>query len=94
MEGELSVNTVKEMWKHYWTTREYANYNPESNFVSHDELQLAVIAAASFVHQLSCMIICHFFNHNLRDDSCIGPDSGTETITCTRCGWSWSHTYY
>lgn len=35
------------------------------------------------------MLVCEVKSH-----SSIGPDSGTERHFCTRCGWSWSHTYY
>ena len=37
---------------------------------------------------------CDLLDHDLEDDSSFGTDSGTECLSCTRCGWSWSHTYY
>jgi hypothetical protein len=47
-----------------------------------------------YVAQLLRIIYCGVVGHALVDDSCIGPDSGTESHYCTRCGYSWSHTYY
>lgn len=38
--------------------------------------------------------VCRLFGHEMVDESCIGPDSGTESHYCSRCGWSWEHTYY
>lgn len=39
-------------------------------------------------------LICKIRGHNYEDCSSIGPDSGTEAYECSRCGHSWSHTYY
>lgn len=38
--------------------------------------------------------VCAVRDHAYEDQSVIGPESGTEHIVCSRCGWSWSHTYY
>ena len=37
---------------------------------------------------------CRIFGHNLEGESSVGPDSGSEEITCTRCGWYENITYY
>jgi hypothetical protein len=54
-----------------------------------------------FYHQTQALkyaaacVVCELTNHKLVDGgSSFGPDSGTECLSCTRCGWAWSHTYY
>lgn len=37
---------------------------------------------------------CAICNHDWCDDSHAGPDSGSMAGTCTRCGYSFSHTMY
>jgi hypothetical protein len=32
--------------------------------------------------------------HDYEHDFDFGPDSGSESVTCTKCGDHWSHTYY
>jgi len=39
-------------------------------------------------------IVCKRVGHKWIDTSCIGPDSGTESGHCERCGFHFSHTYY
>lgn len=85
---------TKEDWKWGWKTRHFENDPFTREWPEHDELQLATMFLYYFTKHLIDRTICHFFDHNLVDDSCFGPDSGTETVFCSRCGWSWSHTYY
>lgn len=40
------------------------------------------------------ILTCEVAGHAYADHSQFGPDSGAEHICCTRCGWSFSHTYY
>ena len=37
---------------------------------------------------------CKHFGHKWRCESDINPDSGSESMECTCCGESHSHTYY
>lgn len=38
---------------------------------------------------------CWIFGHRMDiDHSSITPDSGTESLECSRCGYRFSHTYY
>jgi len=40
-------------------------------------------------------LICSYRGHNTEDDgSYATPDSGADHLRCSRCGKSWSHTYY
>ncbi len=37
---------------------------------------------------------CRFQDHVISDNSFVGPDTGYESLHCTRCGWEHHHTYY
>jgi len=37
---------------------------------------------------------CGRKGHTYKDNSHFGPDSGTESHTCTSCGHNFSHTWY
>lgn len=37
---------------------------------------------------------CKHFGHKYVSNSWAGPDTGGEEHYCTRCGYSWEHTYY
>jgi hypothetical protein len=40
-------------------------------------------------------VTCRLFDHKLIDaGSYANPDSGAEHLECTRCGWTFYHTYY
>jgi hypothetical protein len=39
-------------------------------------------------------LICKAVGHRIAVDSSIGPDSGSETLYCLRCGWSHDINYY
>jgi hypothetical protein len=40
-------------------------------------------------------VVCCFLDHKLEDNgSYAGPDSGYESLICTRCGREWYCTYY
>lgn len=39
-------------------------------------------------------LLCWLLGHQLECDSSCGPDSGSETIYCTRCGLTQHITYY
>lgn len=38
--------------------------------------------------------ICKWYGHKIESDANVGPDSGSETLYCRRCGDSWHHIYY
>jgi hypothetical protein len=38
--------------------------------------------------------ICEQFDHKIVSESHVGPDSGSESHRCKRCGWSQDITYY
>lgn len=49
--------------------------------------------AFAFRHALRC-VQCELSDHIYRNHSHFTGDSGVESLSCARCGWSWSHTYY
>ncbi len=39
--------------------------------------------------------VCACVGHKFEDEGgWAGPESGGESFTCARCGYSWHHTYY
>ncbi len=48
----------------------------------------ALVAAEILVEWYARRLVCRVRGHRLRDDSTAGPDSGTVSLRCTRCGWS------
>jgi hypothetical protein len=55
------------------------------HFVEKDLGQVDLVDAAS---------ICEKEGHKYDSESSVGPDSGSESHTCSRCGHSWDVTYY
>lgn len=39
-------------------------------------------------------LVCVIRGHRVRCESDAGPESGSETLYCSRCGWSSTHIYY
>lgn len=65
-----------------------ADYQPENWEHSDEAVMISCKQSADYQH-------CRVHGHDMIDDgSYAGPDSGAECLVCTRCGYSWSHTYY
>lgn len=55
---------------------------------------IRALALRLFIRDAVRALICKVRGHALASFSDIGPDSGSETHYCERCGWSHSHIYY
>ncbi len=38
--------------------------------------------------------MCHYRGHHMVDHSFVGPETAYDSYCCSRCGWSFEHTYY
>ena len=94
----------KKFWQSakdsFFFTWEYRYmYNAPCNreydqFAEHDALQLATIAVFDFLGMFVRAAVCEVLGHKLIGGGWATPDTGGESVSCTRCGYSWSHTYY
>ena len=63
-------------------------------FYNYDYATASAMVTMDELLQAAAKRKCKAVGHKLKDISHIGPESGKEEIYCTRCGYSWRHTWY
>ena len=98
------MSTLKKFYEEwiYWDTYDTAFADPDVDlFGNHPRIHMFYMRSTrwprfawDFICQLVEMALCWMFGHVWMDDSHFDGESGTECMECTRCGATWSHTYY
>jgi len=85
MWDEASFDVGYEHAAAMWEGREGIKPTPVRDFFATLYLTL---------RRLWIRLVCHFHGHAIEVESSIGPDSGTEYLSCPRCGFSHTIHYY
>lgn len=80
---------LRSDWAHW---KYFDAYDAEAQVSYHTGNKSTIILATTFtwsqVRQLSLVVWCSLFGHDIEDIGYAGPDSGAMDFVCTRCGWN------
>lgn len=88
-----ALRTVLQHLPSLWA-EEYCGYWHMEEHRPLTRLEAARLALRGVCRIVCEALVCDWLGHNMVGTGWAGPDSGGDGAQCTRCGYSWHHTYY